>query len=208
MLDSKKKGKTIFVTSTQSHEGKTFCAINLAISLGISGKKTLLLAMDLRAPKITKYLKLEDKMGITNFIKNSSLTIDHITYNHPKFENLDLIYSGDIPPNPVELLMSKRVNDIFCHLKENYEYIIVDTAPVGMVTDTIQISKYADLSIYVIKANYLDKRMLHIPEKMHRENKLQNMAILINGSDHSKGAYGYGYGYGNKKKIPWYKKIV
>ncbi len=103
--------------------------------------------------------------------------------------------------------MSKRVAEIFAEVKQIYEYIIVDTAPVGMVTDTIQISKYADLTIYVVRANYLDKRMLHIPEKLNNENKLTNMAMLINESDQTKGAYGYGYGYGNKNKTPWYKRI-
>ncbi len=208
MLDSKNLGKTVFVTSTQGSEGKTFTAINLASSLAVSGKKTLLLAMDLRAPKITKYLDLEDMLGVTNFIKKNDLTVEDIIDKHTKFDNLHLISSGDIPPNPVELLMSKRVDELFEYIKEHYEYIIVDTAPVGMVTDTIQISKYADMTIYVIKANYLDKRMLHIPDKLHKENKLSNIAILINGSDHSKGVYGYGYGYGygNKKKKPWYKR--
>lgn len=208
MLDSKSRGKTIFVTSTQSGEGKTFTAINLASSLAVSGKKTLLLGVDLRAPKITKYLDLEDILGMTNYIKNKNLTINEITENYTKIDNLHLINSGDIPPNPVELLMSKRVKDIFEEAREKYEYIVVDTAPVGMVTDTIQIGKFADLTIFVIKANYLDKRMLHIPEKLHKENKLPNMAVLINGSDHSKGAYGYGYGYGygNEKKKPWYKR--
>jgi Mrp family chromosome partitioning ATPase len=103
--------------------------------------------------------------------------------------------------------MSKRVEEIFKYAKDNYEYIIVDTAPVGMVTDTIQIGRYADLAIYVVKANVLDKRMLHIPEKLYKEHKLPKMAILINGTDHSKGAYGYGYGYGDKKKKKWYKRM-
>jgi len=206
MLDSKDKGKVVFVTSTQSGEGKTFTAINLASSLAVSGKKTLLLAMDLRAPRISKYLGLEDNLGVTNFIKNKELTIDDIIDKYTRVENLDIMNSGDIPPNPVELLMSKRVYEIFEEVKDRYEYIIVDTAPVGMVTDTIQISNYADMTIYIVKANYLDKRMLHIPQKLHKENKLPNMAILINGSDHSNGAYGYGYGYGyGNKKTPWYK---
>lgn len=209
MLDRKEKGKTVFVTSTQSQEGKTFTAINLAYSLAISGKKTLLIGLDLRAPKISNYVNGEEEKGVTNFIKNSSLTVEDITKKHPDFDNLNMIHSGTIPPNPVELLMSKRVKEIFDKVKCDYEYIIVDTAPVGMVTDTIQVSQFADLTIYVIKANHLDKRMLHIPEKLNRENKLPNMAILINGSDHSKGAYGYGYGYGygKKKKIPWFKKV-
>lgn len=206
MLDSKDNGKVVFVTSTQGGEGKTFTAINLASSLAVSGKKTLLLAMDLRAPKISKYLNIEDMLGVTNFIKNDELSVIDIIEKQTKFDNLHIINSGDIPPNPVELLMSKRVSELFEYIKDKYEYVIVDTAPVGMVTDTIQISKFADLSLYVVKANYLDKRMLHIPEKFHKEKKLTNMAILINGSDHSKGAYGYGYGYGEKnKKKPWYK---
>ena len=209
MLDSKEMGKTVFVTSTLGKEGKTFSAINLASSLAISGKKTLLLAMDLRAPKIPVYIKIENKSGITNFIKDNTLNIGDIIVKHTIFSNLDIINSGDIPPNPVELLMSKRVEEIFSYAKENYEYVVVDTAPVGMVTDTMQISKFGDMTIYVVKANYLDKRMLHIPEKLHKEHKLPNMAILINGSDHSKGAYGYGYGYGygDLKKKPWYEKI-
>ena len=209
MLDSKVNGKIIFITSTLAKEGKTFIAINLARSLAISAKKTVLLGMDLRAPKISKYLGLKNKPGITNFIMNNDLQVKDIIDKNTKLEKLDIINSGDIPPNPVELLMSKRVMEIFEELKKNYEYIIVDTAPVGMVTDAIQISKYSDLVIYVIKASFLDKRMLNIPEKLYKEDKLPNMAILINGSDHSKGAYGYGYGYGygNKREKPWYKKI-
>ena len=165
--------------------------------------------MDLRAPKITKYLNIEnDLFGVTHFVKDNHLSLLEITKNHPTIDNLQIINSGEIPPNPVELLMSERVKQLFEEAKKKYDYIIVDTAPVGMVTDAIQIGKFSDLTIYVVRANYLDKRMLHIPEKIHRENKLPNMAILINASDHSKGAYGYGYGYGygNKKKKPWYKK--
>ena len=204
MLDSKEKGKTIFVTSTQSGEGKTFASINLANSLAISGKKTLLIGMDLRASKITKILDLEEILGVANFIKNESLALDGITETFTKLEKLHVINSGNTPPNPVELLMSKRVKQLFDEVKEKYEYIVVDTAPVGMVTDTIQIGKFADLTIYVIKANHMDKRMLHIPEKLNHDNKLTNMAVLINGTDHSRGSYGYGYSYGGDKKKKTY----
>jgi len=200
MLDRKKMGKTVFVTSTQSHEGKTFASINLAYSLAMAGKKTLLMGLDLRAPKFDKYLKVEKRKGMSNFIKDNSLSIDEIIETDTKFRNLHIIESGDIPPNPVELLMSKRVSDVFDYAKENYEYLIVDTAPVGMVTDTIQISQLADLTIYVIKSNYLDKRSLHIPDTLNKNSKLKNMAILINGTDQNKSAYGYGYGYGKVEK--------
>ena len=106
--------------------------------------------------------------------------------------------------------MSSRLNILFDYVQNHYEYIIVDTAPVGMVTDTLQIAKYADLTLYVIRANYLDKRKLHIPEKLAKEKRLKNLLTVINGSDHSMGAYGYGYGYGygnNTVNKPWYKRI-
>lgn len=208
MLDNQDSCKTVFVTSTQGGEGKTFTAINLASSLAISGKKTLLIGMDLRAPKINNYLGLEDLLGVTNFIKNTNLTLDQITEEYAEIENLSLINSGNIPPNPVELLMSKRVDELHEEAKKIYDFIIVDTAPVGMVTDTMQISKYADLTIYVIKSNFLDKRLLHIPNKLFKEEKLSNMAFLINGTDHKRGAYGYGYGYGKTNKKPWYSKFL
>lgn len=207
MLDRSDKCKTIFVTSTLSHEGKTFTAINLASSLAISGKKTLLLAMDLRAPKIGKYLNLKNNKGVTNFITDPELTFYEIIDRKTGIQGLDIIHSGDIPPNPVELLMSKRVDELFESIIADYDYIIVDSAPVGMVTDTIQISKYSDLSIYVMRANFLDKRMLHIPNKMNKEGKLPNMAAIINGTEHSRGNYGYGYGYGQVKKKGFFEKL-
>lgn len=208
MLDRIDQCKTIFITSTQSHEGKTSTAINLASSLSISGKKVLLVAMDLRAPKIDFYLKLESRLGVTNFIKDDDLMISDIIDMNTNIRGLDLIQSGDIPPNPVELLMSKRVDEIFEYGRNNYDYVIVDSAPVGMVTDTIQISQHSDLTIYVIKANFLDKRMLHIPERLHKEGKLPNMTLLINGTDTSTSSYGYGYGYGQKEILPWYKRSL
>jgi capsular exopolysaccharide synthesis family protein len=212
ILDDKYLGKTIFVTSTESKEGKTFSAINLASSLAISGKKTILVAMDLRAPKISNYLDLElnTKLGVTNYLKYSDIRVEDIISKEPKIKNMDFMSSGDIPPNPVELLMSTKLNFLFETLQNSYEYVIVDTAPVGMVTDTLQIAKFADLTLYVIRANYLDKRKLHIPEKLARENRLKNMLILINGSDHSRGAYGYGYGYGygdRAQKKSWYRRF-
>jgi Mrp family chromosome partitioning ATPase len=117
----------------------------------------------------------------------------------------DVIPSGTIPPNPAELLMSNRVKELFDYASERYEYIIVDTAAIGLVTDTLLISKYADLFIFVAKANYITKKQLELAQRMYTENRLPNMTILLNNVDHKKG-YGYGYGYGNHpKKKKWWK---
>jgi len=104
--------------------------------------------------------------------------------------------------------LHKRVDELFMSLEDYYDFIIVDSAPVGLVTDTLQISRYSDLTIYVVKADSLDKRMLHIPEKMFHENKLPNMAFLINGTNQTAGNYGYGYGYGKNQKKKWHKRLT
>lgn len=192
---SKTENKTVFVTSTVGKEGKSFVALNLAASLAISGRKTLLIGMDLRAPKILNYLGMEDKKGLSDLIMRDDVSPGDYIFRIPELDNLDVLPSGSIPPNPAELLMSSRIKDLFVLLKQQYDYIIVDTAPVGMVTDTLLLNAYADAFVYVVRANYLDKRLLTIAETVFREKRLSNMAILLNGSDHSKG-YGYGYGYG------------
>ena len=113
----------------------------------------------------------------------------------PCFENFDILPSGTIPPNPSELILNEKVAAMFEILRNKYDYIIVDTAPIGMVTDTLLLSKYADAFIYVVRAYYLDRRLLSVAADLFNEKRLPNMAILINGTDKTKG-YGYGYGYG------------
>lgn len=204
------KCKTIFLTSTISGEGKSFVSINLACTLALSGKKVALLGMDLRAPKLTEYLDVSNAKGVTNFILDETLELDKIKINLEKHKGLDIYTSGVIPPNPAELLLHPRVDTLFDSLKENYDYIIVDTAPVNLVTDTLLLSKRADLFIYVTRANYMDKRMLSTPQYLYKENRLPNMAMLINGSDYKKG-YGYGsygaYGYGEMQEEAWWKSL-
>ena len=208
MLDEKKLGKTLIITSTKSNEGKSFISVNLAASLAISGKKTILLAMDLRAPKISNYLNLEkEALGLSNYIQSDGLHMTDIIKGSG-YENLDVITAGAIPPNPSELLLNERVESLFIQLKKIYEFIIIDTAPVGLVTDAVQLSKFADVTIYVIRARFLDKRFLQIPFKLYHERKLSPMAVLINGTINKKSSYGYGYGYGHQKKSKsWYENI-
>ena len=210
LMDKKGKSKTIFITSTTSGEGKSFISVNVAASLALSGKKVLLMGMDLRAPKVTEYLGVADRKGVTNYITDDNLDLDSLIFNLDDIKNLDIISSGVVPPNPAELLMTKRTENLFTIIKEEYDYIIVDTAPVNLVTDTLLIAKYADMFIYVARANYLDKRLLAVPQNLYTEKRLPNMAMVLNDTD-PKRSYGYGYGgYGYGYVVvekPWYKKM-
>ena len=203
-LETNNKAKTIFLTSTLPKEGKTFIAINLAATIAISGKKVLLIGMDIRNPKLEEYVKLPSR-GLTNFLSAKDANITDFIVNQKGYENFDILPAGVIPPNPAELLMSKKVDAMFEQLKSEYDYIVVDTAPVSLVTDTLLISKNADAFVYVVRANYLEKALLRMPESFYREKKLPNMCVLLNDTD-TKSGYGYGYGQEEIKK-PWYKKI-
>ena len=197
--------KTLFVTSTFSSEGKTFISVNLAATFALSGRKVLLIGMDIRNPKFAEYIDVPS-LGLTNYLSSSENNIQDYIVKHPGYENFYILPSGIVPPNPAELLMSKKVDQLFEVLKKEYDYIIVDTAPVSLVTDTLLVAKNADTFVFVMRANVLEKRMLSIANTFHRERKLPNMCILLNDTDSTKG-YGYGYGYGNEEtKKPWFKK--
>lgn len=201
------KAKTVLFTSTLSGEGKTFLSVNLAGIFALSGKKVLLIGMDIRNPKLNEYIDLPSSAGLTNYLSSQEAKIEDYIFKHKGFEQLYVLPPGSIPPNPTELLMNKKVDELFAQFKNDYDFIIVDTAPVSLVSDTLIIAKYADTFVYVVRANVLDKRMLHIPEVLYREKKLPNMALLLNDAETKKG-YGYGYGYGaTVKKVPWYKKV-
>lgn len=204
--DKSKEGKVIFVTSTISGEGKSFVSLNLASTIALTNKKVLLIGLDLRAPKITEYLEIEDQKGLTNYILDENLSIEDIKFTVPELDNVDFIASGLIPPNPSELLLYPKVEELFDNLKKDYDYIIADTAPVSLVTDTLLIAELADVFLYVARANHLDKRMLVVPETLHKEKKLPNMAIVLNDTQTGRG-YGYGYGYVEKDKKPFFKRL-
>lgn len=202
LQDNIKKCKTIFVTSTTSQEGKSHTSVNLATSISFSEKRVLLIETDIRVPKVNDYLNIENKIGLTDYISDKSIEIKDVIYSIKDNPYFDVIPSGTIPPNPAELLMSDRVNTLFESVKNEYDYIIVDTAAVGLVTDTLLLSKFADLFLYVVSVGVIDRRQLHVAQTMYTEKRLPNMAILLNGTKHKKG---YGYGYGSKKKKKWYQ---
>lgn len=209
MLSKVEEGqaKTLFLTSTFPQEGKTFVSANLAATFALSGKKVLLIGMDIRNPRLDEYFNLPER-GFTNYLSSKDLKLEDLIVKQEGFEDFHILPAGIVPPNPAELLMSKKVDVLFSALKAQYDYIIVDTAPVSLVTDTLLIAKHADCFIYVARANFLEKRMLTIPNTLYKEQKLPNMCLLLNDTDSTKG-YGYGYGYGAKVvNEPWFKKLL
>lgn len=200
------KAKTIFMTSTLPKEGKTFIAVNLATTIAISGKKVLLIGLDVRNPKLDEYVQLPSR-GVTNFLSSKDVDVHEFLVRQKGYEHFDILPAGVIPPNPAELLMSSKVEKMFDQFKEEYDYVIVDTAPVSLVTDTLLIANNAHAFIYVVRANYLHKPMLNLPQALYKDKKLPNMCILLNDTTIESG-YGYGYGYGQEpEKKPWYKTL-
>lgn len=202
------KGKKIFVTSTYPKEGKTFISVNLATILAQTDKKVLLMGLDIRNPKISEYITTPTK-GITSYISSKEKVVlkDYI-YPSGIAANFDVLPAGIIPPNPSELLMSKALENLLAEIEDIYDYIVVDTAPISLVTDTTLIAKYADVFLYVTRANYLDRRMIPYIEKLYSDQNLPSMSVLVNDTQVST-TYGYGYGYGygvEEKSIPFWKK--
>ncbi|MGY5851052.1 GumC family protein [Salegentibacter sp. F14] len=209
----KERGEIIFVTSTIKGEGKTFVSTNLARTLSTTNKKVLLIGADIRNPKLHKYSDrpMEDK-GLSDYLHNYEAGMDDIIVPTSKNDvNVDIIMSGAIPPNPAELFMSERMEDLLKRASEVYDFVIVDTAPTMIVTDTLLISPLADTTLYIVRAEHTDKKLLDFPKDLKQQGKLKGLAVVLNDIDYSKfsyGAnygysYGYGYGYGVDKESRW-----
>ena len=200
--------KVIMTTSTTSGEGKTFITSNLAMSFALLGKKVILIGLDIRKPRLAQLFDLKDrKHGITNLLVHGNPTKEDIREQIVKSganDNLDLLMAGPIPPNPAELVSRPALQQIIDLLKEDYDYILMDTAPAGLVTDTIQIGRCADITIYMCRADYTAKSSFDLINGFNQQKKLPNMCIVINGIDMSKKKYGYYYGYGKYGKYGKY----
>ena len=187
------RAKVILVTSSISGEGKTYTAINIASVLGLSGKKTILLGMDLRKPKIFGDFKIDNRYGLSNYLTGEVGMGDII--NKTEISSLDVITSGPIPPNPSELLMSQKNIDFIQGLREHYDFIIIDSPPVGLVADSFELMKYTDANIYVVRHEYTEKYMLKMITEKYAKHEIQHLGLVYNDYQVKQG-YGYGYGYG------------
>ena len=213
-----KGGNIIYVTSSVPGEGKTLVASNLAMIYSKANKKVLLLGADIRNPKLYQFytgknvdklgrgVRNKDNKGLSDFLVDETLDIRDITSTMLVYDQtVDVIFSGKIPPNPSELLMSSRVGELIDELRDKYEYIIVDTAPVMVVSDTLLISEYADHTLFVTRAHETELKVLEFPLKLHKEGKIKGMSFIVNGVKDTNLGYGgrYGYGYGKSTKKWW-----
>ena len=204
--------KTVVITSSVGGEGKTFASINMATVFAMSGKKTILVGLDLRKPKIFGDFDLKNDVGVVNYLIGQKTKEEIIQKTH--IENLDLISAGPIPPNPSELIMSSATDELIDYLKGEYEYIILDTPPIGLVADAFELVKYADVTIYVVRQNFTHNGMLKMINDKYMKKEISNVSIVLNDFK-VKGSFGYGYGYGygygqgyqEEEKKPFFKRI-
>ena len=204
----KEHEKVMLFTSSTSGEGKTFNAANLAMSFALLGKKVILVGLDIRKPRLAELFEIDDHHhGITPLLVKDNPTWEDVKgqiLSSGVNNNLDLLMAGPIPPNPTELIARQSLDLIFKLLRDNYDYIIVDTAPVGLVTDTLEVGRIADATVFMCRADYTPKDSFGLINSLAKTQKLPNMCIVINGIDMSKKKYGYYYGYGRYGKYGRY----
>ena len=195
MIPSVKKNPVILVTSSVNSEGKSYVATNLAISLSLLNKKVALVGLDIRKPMLSTYLGLSSEGCLTSYLSDDSYSIEDLVVPS-EFSNLDILPSGIIPPNPNELLQSNRLDQLFDELRQRYDYVIVDSAPVAMVSDTFQLSRVADMTVYVCRARYTTFDLIDFLNQVNEQKRLPNIVTVLNGVNAKSIGYGYGYGYG------------
>lgn len=197
MLPKNKKGNVIFVTSTVKGEGKTFTSVNLALTLATPRKKVVIIGSDIRNPQLQRYNESRRGLvGLSEFMYDDEMTASEII--HPTSFNpyCDVIYSGAITPNPTELLSNGRYQELIESLKPSYDYIILDTAPLMLVTDSFLISDVADATVYVTRSGYTEKELIGFINKQIKDKKIRNVGLVLNDVSKMNSGYGYGYKYG------------
>ena len=192
ILPAEAKNPVILVTSGINGDGKSYVSSNTALSLAILGKKVVLVGLDIRKPMLANYFGLRDKGHLTDYLAEPEVTIDDIIVPSGEHRNLDLIPCGTIPPNPAELLQTERVDELFAELRKRYDYIIVDTAPVALVSDTYHLDRIADMTIFVCRYKYTPAEMIDYINNMIAQKRMHNVACVLNGVKSMRAGYGYG----------------
>ncbi len=185
--------KVILMTSTSSGEGKSFISSNLAATFALMGKKVVLIGMDIRKPRLASYLNINPRLGLTQYLASGDIELSQIITHMKEIPGMDVIVAGPVPPNPAELLASNKVSEMFKELRNMYDYIIIDSAPVGMVSDTFSLDRVSDATIYVCRASFTKKQDIDFVNEIHENKRLKNLSLVVNGTSSKKG-YGYGYG--------------
>lgn len=206
----KKHGFVLFITSTIKGEGKTFTAANLAVTLANTGKKVLLMGVDLRNPKLQKFSEGKDRdLGVSDYLINDGLQVSDLIFPSNLHPEMDIITSGIIPPNPFELLKQDKIGDLFKEVEKMYDFVVVDTAPSMLVADTLLLTKHADLILYIVRSGYTEKELLNFPIVSREEGKLKNVSFVLNDVKATNLGYGnkYSYGYEQEKKKFWRNQI-
>jgi tyrosine-protein kinase Etk/Wzc len=202
--------KVVVFTSTVSGEGKTFVAINTALSLALLNKKVVIVELDLRIPRVRQYFHLHEKNGISNYLSGLETDIEKLVMPSEIHEHLYILPSGPIPPNPAELLTHPTLDKAIARLCERYDYIVIDSPPVSQVADTLIINRVSDATVYVCRAGYSSKNSLRFANDLMEEGRLKNMLLVVNDVKdfhHGYGyRYGYRYGYGNDKAKKKHRK--
>jgi capsular exopolysaccharide synthesis family protein len=191
----KKQRPVILVTSSFSGEGKSFISTNIGAVMALAGKKTVIMEYDIRKPKIVAGLDLKRKMGITNYIIGKA-SFQELILPVQGIDNLYVIPCGPIPPNPAELLLDSRLDELMKEVRDYFEVVIMDTAPVGLVSDANSLAKYADCTLYIVRQGYTFRNQIQLVEELYTEKKLPNISVILNDVKPEGGYYsGYGYGY-------------
>lgn len=192
----KSEKPVLLVTSSFSGEGKSFVSTNLGSVLALSGRRTVILEFDIRKPKIMQGLGLHERKGLTNYIVGS-ISLQDVIYPVTEVDNLYVIPCGPVPPNPAEMLLNEKIEQLFGELRKQFDAIIIDSAPVGLVSDAITLGNHADGTVYIVRHNYTLKKQIQLIDDLYRNNKLPHLSIIINDITARASGYGYGYyGYG------------
>lgn len=192
-IQNKNQSHVILVSSTIMGEGKSTTVANLSAIFNLAGYKCIVINLDLRKPTLHKFFNVDNSVGMSTYLSGKN-EIDEIIYPS-QYENLDIITSGPIPPNPSELIMTDRMKELIEALRERYDYIFIDSAPLGLVTDTMNVMPYVDISLIIFRENYSKKAFVKDLDSLVERHGLKHIGVVLNGSSMSGGSYGYGYGY-------------